>query len=288
MQILINGMVNGLIIGLLALSFSVAYLPTRVFHLGLAGVYVAAPYIALTLLNMGVGWPVTIAITILASGAISGLCELINHRSLERRNASETVHLVSALGTYILLSQGIALFFGNTPQTLRSGVDRLFTGYGLTLTDSQMIKVATSVVFLVFSFILLLTTKFGLQLRAIAQNPREIMLLGFNVWQLRLRSFFLGGILCGAASLASAYDYGFDPNSGLSTLLLATVAVMIGGQNSFWAPFFGGLTLGLLRSEATWWLSARWQDAVTFGFLALILIFRPVGLLGKKRRIEEQ
>ena len=51
-------------------------------------------------------------------------------------------------------------------------------------------------------------------------------------------------------------------------------------------PLLGGIILGLLRSEATWYFSARWQETVTFLLLGLFLIFRPNGILGKKQRLE--
>jgi branched-chain amino acid transport system permease protein len=115
-----------------------------------------------------------------------------------------------------------------------------------------------------------------------------MMLSGANIWNMRLFAFFLSGVLVGCASLSSAYDYGFDPNSGLTTLFLGVVAVMIGGRELFWSPLLGGLALGVLRSEAVWVFSARWQEAATFTILGLVLIFRPNGLFGTVRRLESR
>ena len=115
-----------------------------------------------------------------------------------------------------------------------------------------------------------------------------MMLSGINIWSMRAFAFFLSGGFVACASLSWAYDYGFDPNSGLSTLFIGAVAVMIGGRELFWSPLFGGIALGILRSEAVWVLSARWQEAITFVVLSLVLIFRPNGLLGQQRRLESQ
>jgi len=72
-------------------------------------------------------------------------------------------------------------------------------------------------------------------------------------------------------------------------LLLAVVAVIVGGRSTFIGPVIGGLILGVVRSEVSWHLSARWQDAVSFGLLAIVLIVLPNGLLGSSRqRLESQ
>jgi branched-chain amino acid transport system permease protein len=287
-QVLLNGIVNGGTIALIALAFSFAYLPTGVFHLALAGIYVLAPYFFQTLLNVGFGWPLSAVLAIIICGVLSAACEMVNHRPLARKNVSSNVHLVSSLGLYILFSQSAALIWGNNPRTLRTVSDSIVTCLGLTLTRSQMYELLCDLGMLTATLVLLRMSRVGLQLRGLADNPREMMLSGCNVWNLRLFAFFLSGLLAACASLCSAYDYGYEPNSGLTTLFVGAVAVMIGGRQLFWAPLIGGLALGILRSEVVWVLSARWQEAATFVLLVLILLFRPDGLLGSKRRLETQ
>jgi branched-chain amino acid transport system permease protein len=85
-----------------------------------------------------------------------------------------------------------------------------------------------------------------------------------------------------------AYDIGFDANGGLNTVLLAVVAVIIGGRQSFLGPILGGILLGVIRSEVVWFWSARWQEAITFLILAIFLFVRPNGLLGNKMRLEAE
>jgi branched-chain amino acid transport system permease protein len=99
-------------------------------------------------------------------------------------------------------------------------------------------------------------------------------------------AFGVSGFLAAIAALLTAYDVGFDPHGGLIALLLAVVAVIVGGQQSFVGPVVGGILLGVARSEVVWFLSARWQDAVAFGLLALFLFVRPHGLIGREKRLE--
>lgn len=288
MQILLNGLVNGSVISIIALAFSLAYLPSGVFHLALGGVYVLAPYLLGSLRDAGCTWVVAAILTLGICGALSAACEYCNHRPLARRGASSNAHLVSSLGLYIVFSQAAAIIWGNDPRTLRERPDSAFTVAGMLMTNSQLYELLLGVVALAAAWILLRMTRIGLNLRGLADNPREMMLAGTNIWAVRTFAFFLSGVFAACASLSFAYDYGYDPNSGLTTLFIGAVAVMIGGRQLFWSPVLGGLALGVLRSEVVWFLSARWQEASTFAVLALVLVFRPNGLLSSARRLESQ
>jgi branched-chain amino acid transport system permease protein len=113
MQVLVNGFVSGASIALLALGFAVVYLPTRVFHIALAGIYSLVPFLALTLGSVGIPWPICAIVAILGGGVLSVLCEGFNHARLDRKGAGPGLHLVSSLGIFIVIVQLIAMIWGN-------------------------------------------------------------------------------------------------------------------------------------------------------------------------------
>lgn len=286
MQILANGIISGLTIALLAVAFQSVYLPTRVFFIGLAGIYSLTPFIAHTVRSNGGGWFLAIGLSILVSICLSVLCEWVSHARLARHQASEGAHLISSLGTYIVLIQIVALIWGNDPQALRIGLDAVTRFGQVVITGAQWVTLLIAVLLLGGYGIFLMRTDLGLRLRALADNPVRFALLGYDVERHRLLAFCLAGVFAGTSALVTSYDMGFDPYTGLPALLLAVVAVIIGGRASFAGPVLGALLLGFLRAQVVWYLSARWQDAVTFGLLALILLLRPQGLLGNKSRLE--
>jgi len=95
MQIIANGVVAGLTIALMALAFTIVYLPTRVFFVALGGLYTLIPFIARSCLDAGVPWPVVLVTCAIMGIALSVLCELVNHGPLDRKKGSSTAHLVS-------------------------------------------------------------------------------------------------------------------------------------------------------------------------------------------------
>lgn len=286
MQILLNGIINGLTISLLALAFSVVFLPTRIFHIAMGGVYAVIPFITWTFLNWGWPWYIATAVGILIGVALSLGCELINHARLENIGASSGAQLVSSLGIFIIIVQAIVLIWGNEPKVLRIGVDEVFVIGDITITRAQAISGAASILVVSLYYSWLRYGDLGLQFRALSDNPVEFALRGYNVRGLRLLVFGISGMLCSICSLLVSFDIGFDPQGGFIAVLLAVVAVIIGGKESFMGPVLGGIFLGIVRSEVVWFLSARWQEAVTFLLLALFLFFRPNGIFARKGRLE--
>jgi branched-chain amino acid transport system permease protein len=285
-QIFINGIILGLSISLLALAYLTVFLPTRIFHVALGGVYVIVPYVAWTLGRAGLPITVAIALSIITGILVSLSCELLNHSWLEKRSATSGAHFISSLGIYIFLVQFVVLTWGNETQYLRQSTGESLRFATISVSPSQLIVFIVSSVVLVGFCCWLKFSDLGLQFRAMADNSKEFGLQGHSTSKLRFLAFGLSGFIGAIAALLIAYDVGFDSRSGLSSLLMAVVAVIIGGQQSFIGAVLGGVVLGLVKSGTVWFLSAQWQEASTFLVLVLILLVRPSGLLGHSVRVE--
>ena len=288
MQILVNGLITGGIVAVMALAFTVVYLPTRIFYIALGGVYALAPFLVWTGLQWGLAWYVAVAAALAIAILFSLSCELLNHAWLEKKRAAGGTHLIASLGTYIVLVQTIAIIWGNETKVLRQGVDGVFNLSGVTLTQAQVGGAAIALLTIAGFYIWLQFSQLGLQFRAMADNSMELALRGYSIRNLRLVAFGIAGLLSAIASLLVAWDVGFDPQGGLAALLLAVVASIIGGSQSFFGAVLGGILLGVMRSQVVWFLSAQWQEAITFMILAIFLLFRPQGLIGQKRRLEAE
>lgn len=286
MQIAVNGLVTGMTIAVIALAFVSVYLPTRIFHIALGAVYAVAPYIAWTLARTGWSWLPATTLAALTGVGVSLACEWVSHRPLARQGASPGVHLVSSLGMYVALSEVVALVWGSETRVLRTGIDPQIAVGPVHLAPSQVyaavISTATVTVFLGW----LHFSKVGLEFRAMSDNPVEFGLRGYNVQRLRSTAFGVSGALASLASLVTAYDLGFDYSGGLPAVVLALVAVIVGGRRSFGGVVVGGVLLGIVRSEVVWYVGARWQDAATFGILVAVLLLRPSGIVASRLRLE--
>jgi branched-chain amino acid transport system permease protein len=182
----------------------------------------------------------------------------------------------------------IAIIWGNETRVLRVGVDTTFNLAGIILTRSQLLGGIVAIAVLLVFLLWLKHTDIGLRFRALADNPTQLSLMGYNIRLLRLAFFVISGLLTASAALLMAFDIGFDPHSGLQMVLLGMVATIIGGQGSFMGAIVGALLLGILRSQVVWHTSTRWEEAATFFLLVLFLFLRPQGIFGQAGRLEAQ
>jgi len=286
MQILINGIIQGLLVALMAIGFAVVYNSTGILHIAQGAIYALSPFVLLFLMQSGTGFTTAVFLTLSAVIIISCLFELLNHWPLHKRAASPMIHFISSLGIYIAVIQVIAIIWGNEIKVLRAGIDVTYTMSDIVVTRSQALGGILSLLLIMAFFVWLKKTNSGLKFLALSDNPVQLSLLGYDIGKLRLLAFGLSGLLTGAASMLTAIDIGFDPHGGLSIVLLAIVATIIGGRGSFIGPVIGGLLLGIMRSQVVWYTSARWQDTITFLVLVFFLFFRPQGIIGGKGRVE--
>ncbi len=287
MQILINGLLQGVLLGALGVAFSLVYRTTKVFHIALGGIYAAAPFVLLTAMQSGAPLILSALFVILAAAGLGVLIEETVHWPFERKRSPAAVHLIGSLGAYLVLVQIVAVVWGNETRVLREGIDKTWSAFGVTLSQAQVLGPAMAATAVVILFGLLARAERGLELRALADNPVLVALLGRNVRALRRWVFGLSAALAAIAATAQAWDVGFDPHVGLKAVLHGMVSMIIGGAGSFVGPFVGGILLGVLRAEVVWFGSARWEEAVTFTLLGAFLFFRPQGIFARRARLEE-
>jgi branched-chain amino acid transport system permease protein len=226
-------------------------------------------------------------LTVGLAAILGVLIDEVIHVPLDERDSPMLIHLLSSLGLYIALVNVIAMFYGNQTKVLSQGAQPTYSEGGIILTQVQVATVGVAVSLFIGLVVLLRKTRLGQQLRAMRDDPELVAVMGLNPRTLRRVVFGLGSALAAVAAILLGLDVGIDPHIGLAAVLNGAVAVIIGGIGLFEGAALGALVLGLLQSMAVWQASARWQEAVTFGVLILFLLFRPQGILGTQRRVEE-
>lgn len=228
-----------------------------------------------------------IGVALIGAALFGVMVELFIYAPLDRKKASTLVALLASLGLYVAGVNTLALIFGNETQILQPNIQATHKFAGIILTQIQVAQIATAVIILPLFVLFLKYSTIGKIIRAVRDNPQLSRVLGTNPQRVRTVVFVLGSLLAGGAAILSALDVGIDPNSGLPALLVAVVALIIGGLGTFDGPIWGAFLLGILQSLVVWKFEARWTDAITFGVLILFLLFRPQGIFGKRGRVEE-
>jgi branched-chain amino acid transport system permease protein len=230
---------------------------------------------------------VAIAVMLVAAPVFCAALNVLIDKTVYKpvRHAPKFAVVVSAIGvSFILMNVGL-FWFGpvdlNFPNLI-SNTD-LLPGTGVRFTYKDLMVVAVTVPTMVALTLFVRYTTLGKAMRATAQNPTAARLMGINVDRVIAATFAIGGALAGVASVV----YGLYFNTvgyqmGFQNGLYAFTAAVLGGIGNIPGAVLGGIVLGLVRSLGSRYAGEEWSEALVFGILILILLFRPNGLLGAR------
>lgn len=284
-QFIVNGFITGLLYAVIAVAFGITYNATKIFHIAFAAILVSSSYLVLFFVQKGFAGPLAIACAITGTGLLNVAADVFIYRPMEKRRNSSNTILVASIGLFIILTNLTALLFGNETKTLSSSISGSWQTGDIIITRMQLWQLFIASAVIVIAFIIFNRTKAGLYLRAISNDTELFIVFGKNPNRVRTIIFFVSGMLAAAAALLISYDVGFDPYYGMPLLLNGMVAMIAGGIGSYSGSVTGGVLLGLLQSISVYYFEARWETAITFAILLLVLIARPQGLFGLKQRL---
>jgi branched-chain amino acid transport system permease protein len=289
-QHIINGISLGSIYALIALGYTMVYGILKMINFAHSDVYMvgafAAYYVARFLgieANPGLG---SLAILLISSMVFCSLLGLVIERLAYRplRNAPKLNILITAIGVSLLLEYGGQVVFGATPQVFPEVMkDSVIASFGnVELKTFDLTVLAVSVIAMMGLQFLIYKTKLGKAMRAVSSNASVASLLGVNPDKIIAFTFIVGSALAGVGSVLVGMKYPkIDPLMGMMIGLKAFVAAVLGGIGNVGGAVLGALIMGLSEEMVVGYLSSTYRDALAFGILIAILIFKPAGLLGK-------
>jgi branched-chain amino acid transport system permease protein len=300
LQALVGGLATGAVLGLVALGFTLVAGTVRVLHLAHGDVVVAAVFTGVLVVlgrtpvatTLAPGPAVGFALLVLAAGAVlSGAAGWLAVRphlaDVTRGRAADVVGWVAALvAAGLLLREVLGLLLPQeayaVPDPLRldalsgSGVFALPGGGSLPARVPAVLVLA--VVVGVAAERLLVRSRFGRALRAVADDPDAAALCGVPGRRVVLLAFVFAGLLAGIAGLLDAPGRALSVDDGVVLGLAGIAAALLGGLGSLRGALAGGLVVGVAQSLAVTQLGAEYSDVVPLGLLVALLCLRPEGL----------
>jgi len=156
---------------------------------------------------------------------------------------------------------------------------------GIYLSLGEVVIAVISVVMLVALQFLLYRTRIGIAIRAVSSNLVGAQFSGIDINRVVLAVFIVGSILGAAAGMVVSLAYGnVQSFMGLTIVIKAFVAMVIGGLTSIPGAVAAGILIGLAEASAGIVLPSAWTEMVAYVMLILTLLFLPRGLFGQRRR----
>jgi branched-chain amino acid transport system permease protein len=306
-QVVLDGLSLGFMYALIALGYTMVYGVLEFINFAHSEIFIGGAFVGVEILlglkSVGwldhIPWVVLLLLVLLAAMLVSGLLAVTIERVAYRplRSAPRLIPLISAIGVSFFLQDLIRLFesiWRNAFNLVYPSIEPLTYRFEITATIDVPLKalvvIAAALTMLFALEFLVVKTKLGKAIRAVAEDQPTASLMGIDVNRIISLTFLIGGAMGGAAGVLFGVQYGLiNPYTGFIPGLKAFTAAVLGGIGNIPGAMVGGLVLGLLEAFAAAYLSlltggafgAEYKDIVAFSILIAILIFRPRGLLGE-------
>ena len=284
-QQVVNAIWLGAVYSLFSLGYTLIFGVLGILNLAHPSIYMWGAFIGLVCVNT-LHLPIWLAllISMLISGLLAVLLDRVAFKPLRDRDAPHLASLISSIGASIVLiniAQGIF-----SAQVSRFPFEvfpiKVFSLGSVSITLLQLTILAISLAIMVFLRWLIMGTRLGQAMRAVAYNTVTASRLGIPVDKIIMQTFFIAGALAGAAGVLLGLAFNtISPFMGGPMNLKGLTVIVLGGLGNIEGAVIGGFVLAFSEVMSVAYLSSDLRDAVSFILLFIILLVRPNGLLGR-------
>ncbi|WP_141430649.1 branched-chain amino acid ABC transporter permease [Bacillus sp. 03113] len=312
-QVLIDGLTLGAVYAVIALGYTMVYGILELINFAHGEIFMSGAFIgtSVLLIMTGLGWVsampaiLTFIIILIVASVLTGFMgmgiERVAYRPLRR--APKLITLITAIGVSFLLQDIVRFivelkkgnYIVNAPSLFNDKIQLKLSSIipqfdNATFKSSFIVVLIMAILMMVGLDFFVNRTKWGMAMRAVAQDQETAALMSINVNKVISVTFFVGSALGGATGVLFAVQYGaIDPYIGFILGLKAFTAAVLGGIGNIRGAMVGGILLGLIEMFAAANLSiisggafgAEYKDVFAFIILIAVLIFKPEGLFGK-------
>ncbi|MGW5435319.1 ABC transporter permease [Nocardia asteroides] len=279
---LIAGVVHGNAYALLAVGITLIFGVTNVINFAHGAVFALGSILGWWLIAE-VGFPLwlTIVLVVAVTALVGVLIDVLAVHPL--RKAPAIAALLATVAAGLIIENLTQILFGPEtrpfPQVLPTNNFQLG---GVRFGTSDLVMFAITLVVMAGLAGFLRFSRYGLAIRATAQDPDAAAQMGIGVSRIQVLAFAIASGLGGLAGIfVGLYNSNISPTSGTLAGLTGFVAATIGGLGSIPGAVIGGFALGIVEAFGIYVFGDGYRDLITFGVLVAFLILRPGGLLAK-------
>ncbi|MBQ9747535.1 MAG: branched-chain amino acid ABC transporter permease [Clostridia bacterium] len=287
MELILSTIINGLSLGgiyaMIALGYTMVYGIAKMLNFAHGDIIMVGAYVIYVF--MAFNSPLLAIVAAVIFCILLGVCiEKIAYKPL--RGASPLAVLITAIGVSYLLQSLAQIVFGSANKMVVVYDFGTISFLGANVQISSLVTLAVAVVVMVALTLFVKYTRTGRAMIAVSEDKGAAQLMGINVNRIITVTFAIGSALAALAGLFFIFKApSISSTLGAMPGIKAFTAAVIGGIGSIPGAMLGGLLLGIIESisyKIT--VIAPYTDAIEFSILIIILLVRPTGFLGKKRR----
>ncbi len=289
-QHIINGISLGSIYALIALGYTMVFGILSLINFAHGDVYMLGAFVGFYVAekfqlgqhpSLGALLFVLISAMVVC-GIVGFIIERFAYRPL--RGAPRINLLITAVGVSLFLEYAGQIVFGADPKFFPEIYipESDWEIAGVSINPLQVTVLGISITLMLILQFIIFKTRLGRAMRAVSFDHKLASLMGIPTDRIISATFVMGSALAGAAGVLVGLVYPkIEPLMGIMPGLKAFVSAVLGGIGNIVGAVVGAVTLGLAEEFLVGYWIPSYRDALAFGLLILILLFKPTGLFGK-------
>ena len=280
-ELIINGLSIGGTYAMIALGYTMVYGIAKMLNFAHGDIIMVGGY------TIVLFFPYSPIIGIIASVIFCVVVGIVVEKTAYKplRGASPLAVLITAIGVSKLLQSAAQIFMGSESVGITVNFGELHIG-SAKISVLTLVTIICSVAVMIALTLFVKYTKTGRAMVAVSEDRGAAQLMGISVNSIIMITFLIGSALAAVAGVFLAFKIQ-DVSSTFGAMpgIKAFAAAVIGGIGSIPGAMVGGIVLGFIEAICGMIPPITpYQDAIEFAILILVLLVKPTGLLGKKRR----
>jgi branched-subunit amino acid ABC-type transport system permease component len=284
-SIVVNTIILGSIYGLVAIGMTLIYGTLRILDMSQGSMVMVGSFIGWAVLVVaGLNPVLAILAAFIATFGLGALTQLVSVQPLmKRRNAIdfEMVTFITTFAVAMVLTNLALELLGPFQRNVTPVIAGGLTIHTVDLPYQSVAMAVVSIALMAGLGVFLARSRWGMAIRAVAQDLDAARLMGVPVGKLYPLTMGLASALAGVAGVFLGGLYFASPTAGDLPLLEALIVVIFGGLGSLPGTVYAAYAIGLVQAVAEAVVSVTWSLPILYGVILLVLIVRPYGLLGK-------
>ena len=282
LQGVLSGVLLGGVYGLIAIGLAMVIGVMRIVNFAHADFVMLSMYVTFFMVTVGGVNPYLAVVVAFPALFLLGL---VIERGIIRFSYGqlEANQLVLTAAVSLLLQNLALMLFSPTQRSAVTTYDLIPLG-DVFVNKAQVVGFGIALLTTGALTLLLRFTEVGRALRATVADPNMATMLGVNVGRIRTLAFGLSAALASVAGVVLATYYPMSPTVGVGFLVVAFVAMVMGGMTSIGGAFMASMVVGVAQQVTATLGDARIQNLTVFVIFILLLVLRPQGLFTRKGR----
>lgn len=279
LQILVNALISAAMLAPPAIAFTLLFSILRFPNFAVGSYITVGSYAALVANMAGAPMAVAVPVAMAVTAILFWLADVAVFRPLQGH--ADVTLLVVSIALSFIVESAVRLAFGSSVRGYDIPLARPHEWAGVRITSDQVAMLLGAAAILLAAHIVLRYVPAGKAIRAVADNPALAEARGIDTQRINRLVWLFGGALVGFSGVVAGMELVIEPAVGAKLIIPVFAAAIVGGIGSPTGAVAGALLVSVAEEVALLVLPSAYKPAVGFVLIAVTLVVRPHGLMGR-------